>query len=89
MIINDNGNIQQHLSPSSHQLSPSASLTAARRDVEWPNLSSQISSVSHLPFPNVHCALKRHTVTLPIHNHYLRAFDNGARRGEEKDTGKC
>lgn len=76
MIINDNGNIQ-HLSKSSHQLSPSAFLTAARRGAEWPNLSSQISSVPHLPFQNVRYALKRHMVTQPIHNHYLRAVDNG------------
>lgn len=88
MIISDNGNIQQHLSPSSHQLSPSAFLTAARRAAEWPNLSSQISSVSHLPFPNVRYALKRHMLTLSIHNHYLRAFDNGVRSQKEKKKKK-
>lgn len=94
MIINDNGNIQQHLSSASHQLSPSAFLTAAQRATEWTNLSSQISSVSHLLFPNVRYALKRHMVTLPIHNHYLGAFGNGEKKGgreekRNKDTEKC
>ena len=88
IIINDNGNIQQHLSPSSHQLFPSASLTAARRAAEWPNLSSQISSFSHLPFPNVRYALKHHMLTLPIHNHYLRAADSGAKKGTVKQKKK-
>lgn len=87
MIINDNGNIQQHLSPSSHQLSPSAFLTAARRAAEWPNLSSQISSFSHLPFPNVRYALKRHMVPLPIHNHYLRGRSQWSETGAEKGKG--
>lgn len=66
MIINNNGNIQKHLSPSSQQLAPSAFLTAACRAAEWPNLSSQISSVSHLPFPNMCYALKRHIEILSI-----------------------
>lgn len=94
MIINDNGNIQQYLSSASHQLSPSAFLTAAQRATEWTNLSSQISSVSHLLFTNVRYALKRHMVTLPIHNHYLGAFGNGEKKGgreekRNKDTEKC
>lgn len=88
MIINGNGNIQ-HLSPSSHQLSPSGVLTAARRAAEWPNLSSQISSFPHLPCPNVRRALKRHAVSLPIHNHYLRAVDDGAKQGPRKRKGNA
>lgn len=79
---------QQHLSPSSQQLGPSA-LTEARRAAEWPNLSSQISSVSHLPFPNICYALKRHMDTVPIYIHYLRAFDNRAKIEKNKDSGKC
>lgn len=87
MIINDNGNIQQHLSPSTHQLSPSAFLTAARRAPQRPNLSPQISSVSHLLVPNVRCALKHHMAALPIHNHYLGAFDSGAEPGPRSKKG--
>lgn len=51
------------------------------------------------PFPNVRYALKHHMLTLPIHNHYLRAADSGAKkkgpwsrkkkRGGDKDTVKC
>lgn len=56
MIISNNANIQQHLSPSSQQLAPSALLTAAHRAAEWPNLSSQISSVSmSLNVTRKHC----------------------------------
>ena len=43
------------------------------------------------PLPNVRYALKHHMLTLPIHNHYLRAADSGAkkrvREAEKKNGG--
>ena len=94
MIMTDKGNIRRHLSPSSPQLLPSASLTAARRAAEWPNLLFTNELGLSSPFPQMYTLplnvtrQRRQFITI-ISGPLITRLSRKRGGKKTKDTGKC